>query len=60
MRQTIGVESWCAVWIPTARFAEPTPRVAIQTPTLPEAFAYPSAIKAAPPSWRVEISWIFS
>ena len=49
---TIGTESSMAVAIPVTRFVAPGPDVATQTPTLPEARAYPSAMCAAPCSCR--------
>lgn len=45
---TKGTESIYAVAIPVTRFVAPGPDVAIHTPTLPEALAYPSAACAAP------------
>ena len=50
--QTIGDESSIAVAIPVTRFVAPGPDVASATPTLPDARAYPSAMWAAPCSWR--------
>jgi len=50
--QTIGEESIIAVAIPVTRFVAPGPEVAMATPTLPEARAYPSAMCAAPCSCR--------
>jgi hypothetical protein len=44
---TTGDESMYAVAKPVIRFVAPGPEVAMQTPTLPEARAYPSAIWAA-------------
>ena len=45
---TRGMESIYAVAIPVTRFVAPGPEVAIHTPTLPVALAYPSAACAAP------------
>ena len=41
---TMGDESIIAVAIPVTRFVAPGPDVAMATPTLPEARAYPSAM----------------
>ena len=41
-----------AVAIPVTRFVAPGPDVASATPTRPDARAYPSAMCAAPCSWR--------
>ena len=45
---TIGIESIYAVAIPVTKLVAPGPDVAMQTPTLPVALAYPSAACAAP------------
>ena len=50
--QTIGDESSIAVAIPVTRLVAPGPDVASATPTFPLARAYPSAMCAAPCSWR--------
>src|SRR5271168_5149123 len=50
--QTMGTESSMAVAMPVTRFVAPGPDVATQTPTRPDARAYPSAMWAAPCSWR--------
>ncbi len=50
--QTSGVESIHASAIGVTRFVAPGPDVAIATPTLPEARAYPSAMWPAPCSCR--------
>ena len=49
---TIGTESRYASAIGVTRFVAPGPEVAMQTPTLPDATAYPSAAWPAPCSWR--------
>ena len=41
--QTMGVESICASARPVIRFVAPGPEVARQTPTFPDARAYPWA-----------------
>src|SRR5260370_1305167 len=48
----IGVESWCAMWMPAEALVAPGPRVTKQTPGLPVALPTASAMMAAPPSWR--------
>ena len=55
MMQTIGTESIIAVAMPVTRLVAAGPEVAIATPTLPEARAYPSAAWAAHCSWRTRI-----
>ena len=55
---TIGIESMYAAAIPVTRFVAPGPDVAIHTPTLPVALAYPSAACAAPCSWAVKTCFI--
>ncbi len=52
---TIGTESMYASARPVTRFVAPGPEVAMQTPTLPVAIAYPSAACAAPCSWRTRM-----
>lgn len=49
---TIGTESRRASASPVTRLVAPGPEVAMQTPTSPVAFAYPSAAKTSPCSWR--------
>ena len=49
---TIGIESMCASAIGVTRFVAPGPEVAMHTPTLPVACAYPVAACPAPCSWR--------
>ena len=46
-----------ALAMPVTRFVAPGPEVATQTPTRPEARAYPLAAKAAPCSWRTRM-WL--
>src|SRR5659263_679951 len=52
---TIGTESMYASARPVTRFVAPGPDVAIHTPTLPVATAYPSAACAAPCSCRTRM-----
>src|SRR5674476_386161 len=52
---TIGTESMYASDKPVTRFVAPGPDVAMQTPTLPVATAYPSAACAAPCSCRTRM-----
>ena len=49
---TIGTESMCASASGVTRLVAPGPDVAMQTPTLPVAWAYPVAACPAPCSWR--------
>ena len=56
---TTGMESMYAVAIPVTRLVAPGPDVAIHTPTLPVALAYPSAAWAAPCSCDVS-TWLIS
>ena len=49
---TIGTESMCASASGVTRLDAPGPEVAMQTPTLPVACAYPVAACPAPCSWR--------
>ena len=49
---TIGTESICASAIGVTRLVAPGPEVAMQTPTLPVACAYPVAACPAPCSCR--------
>ena len=46
--KTVGEESSMAVAMPVTRLVAPGPEVAMATPTLPLARAYPSAMWAAP------------
>ena len=50
--KTVGTESSIAVAMPVVRLVAPGPEVAIATPTRPLARAKPSAMWAAPCSWR--------
>ena len=52
---TIGTESIIASAMGVTRFVAPGPLVAMQTPTLPVATAYPSAAWPAPCSWRTRM-----
>ena len=52
VKATTGDESMFAVATPVTRLVAPGPEVARQTPTLPLALAKPSAMWAAPCSWR--------
>jgi hypothetical protein len=52
----MGVESWNAVCTPTLACVAPGPRVTRQTPGRPVSFPYASAMLAAPPSFRQEMS----
>ncbi len=52
---TIGTESMCASAIGVTRLVAPGPEVAMQTPTLPVAAAYPCAACPAPCSWRTRM-----
>ncbi len=49
---TTGTESMCASASGVTRLVAPGPEVAMQTPTLPVACAYPVAACPAPCSWR--------
>lgn len=49
---TTGTESICASASGVTRLVAPGPEVAMHTPTLPEAWAYPVAAWPAPCSWR--------
>ncbi|RPK31891.1 hypothetical protein EES39_39865 [Streptomyces sp. ADI92-24] len=49
---TSGTESMCASAIGVTRLVAPGPEVAMHTPTLPVAWAYPVAACPAPCSWR--------
>ena len=55
VRATSGIESMYAVAIPVTRLQAPGPEVARQTPTVPEARAYPSAAWAAACSCRTRM-----
>ena len=52
VKATTGEESMFAVAIPVMRLVAPGPEVAKQAPALPLALAKPSAMWAAPCSWR--------
>ncbi len=52
---TTGTESMCASASGVTRFVAPGPDVAMHTPTLPVADAYPSAAWPAPCSWRTRM-----
>ena len=52
---TIGTESMYASAIGVTRLVAPGPEVAMQTPTLPVACAYPVAACPAPCSWRTRM-----
>ena len=56
--QTMGTESSMAVAMPVTRLVAPGPQVATATPTRPDARAYPSAMWAAPCSWRTRTWWM--
>ena len=52
---TSGTESMCASASGVTRFVAPGPLVAMHTPTLPVAAAYPWAAWPAPCSWRTRM-----
>ena len=52
---TIGSESMLASAMAVTRLVAPGPEVAMHTPTLPVAAAYPSAAWPAPCSWRTRM-----
>ena len=56
---TMGTESMYASAIGVTRFVAPGPDVAMQTPTLPDACAYPVAACPAPCSWRTRTCLTF-
>src|SRR3712207_3264972 len=56
---TIGTESMYASAIGVTRLVAPGPEVAMHTPTLPVACAYPVAACPAPCSWRTRMRRTF-